>query len=267
LKRIFFPTVCGSVSVTSYPAKAIFAFDDGQIWISSSGDKIARLQNGVQVDKFCLPSNVSMSINKLWGSSSKDLYAVGIGGNIAHWDGVRWRKIESPIGTGGTTLNINDIWGYYNQITGEWEILAVASNILSSLEKEVLLIKNNQLKNLSKQGIKGTLSGVWFKSNRKYYVGGSGIYTKTFLSDNEWKGNPRDISIYAKKAIRGNQINDIIVAGAFGELLHFNGYSWKSYINQTYLPAGTYLSVSMKENLVVVVGDNSREAIVTIGRR
>ena len=77
LKRIFFPTVCGSSNLTSYPAKAIFAFEDGQIWISSSGDKIAILKDGVQVDKFCLPSNVSMAINKIWGISKLKLVCSG----------------------------------------------------------------------------------------------------------------------------------------------------------------------------------------------
>src|SRR5690606_27871446 len=34
LKRIFFPTVCGSSNLTSYPAKAIFVFDNDEVWIT-----------------------------------------------------------------------------------------------------------------------------------------------------------------------------------------------------------------------------------------
>ena len=106
LKRIFFPTVCGGTSLTAYPAKAIFAFNDGQIRISSSGDKIAILKDGAQINKLCLPSNVSMSINKLWGNSSNDLYVVGYGGNIAHYYNSVWSRIES-----GTDINLRDVWG------------------------------------------------------------------------------------------------------------------------------------------------------------
>ncbi|MBZ0199378.1 MAG: hypothetical protein K8H86_05895, partial [Ignavibacteriaceae bacterium] len=106
VKRIYFPTVCGQTSVTPYPAGAIFNFDDGEIWVTSTGDKIARLKNNVQVDKFCLPSSLGMSINKLWGSSSSDMYAVGDNGNIAHYDGSNWTKIKS-----GTDTNINDVFG------------------------------------------------------------------------------------------------------------------------------------------------------------
>ncbi|MEJ5306655.1 MAG: glucosyl transferase, partial [Ignavibacteria bacterium] len=205
LKRIYFPTVCGGTGLSSYPAKAIFAFNDGQIWISTSGDKIAILKDGIQINKFCLPSNVSMSINKLWGSSSEDLYAVGNNGNIAHWDGRKWTKIES-----GTNLHIYDIWGDYNERIGQWEILAVAADVYNSFEKEVIAIKNSQSYKLSNFGIEEPLMGVWFKCNRKYYLVGSGTYMKTFLSDKEWKGNPRDITNYFENAIRANSTNDVI---------------------------------------------------------
>jgi hypothetical protein len=262
LKRIYFPTVCGGTGLSSYPAKAIFAFNDGQIWISTSGDKIAILKDGIQINKFCLPSNVSMSINKLWGSSSEDLYAVGNNGNIAHWDGRKWTKIES-----GTNLHIYDIWGDYNERIGQWEILAVAADVYNSFEKEVIAIKNSQSYKLSNFGIEEPLMGVWFKCNRKYYLVGSGTYMKTFLSDKEWKGNPRDITNYFENAIRANSTNDVIVVGAFGEVLHFNGYNWKSFINQTHLPLGTYLSVDVNGKILVAVGWNSRQAIITIGKK
>ena len=52
------------------------------------------------------------SMNKIWGSSSNDLYVVGNNGKIAHYNGTSWQRIES-----GTTLNINDIWGDFNEKT------------------------------------------------------------------------------------------------------------------------------------------------------
>ncbi|WP_041294036.1 hypothetical protein [Ignavibacterium album] len=263
LKRIYFPTVCGGTSLSSYPAKAIFIFDDGQIWISSSGDKIAILKDGIQINKFCLPSNVSMSINKLWGSSSSDLYAVGNNGNIAHWDGRKWTKIES-----GTTLNINDIWGDYNEKTGQWEILAVCGNILhgQESEREILKVEKSKVQKINSTGSKWPLSSVWYKTERHYYVVGSGIYENKGLGIN-WSGGGYYITTYFVRRIRANSLNDVIIVGAFGEVLHYNGYSWKSFINQTYLPLGTYLSVDVKGNKIVAVGWDSRQAIITIGKK
>jgi len=46
------------------------------------------------------------SINKLWGTSSYNLYGVGDKGMIAHYNGSSWQKMES-----GTTVDLNDIFG------------------------------------------------------------------------------------------------------------------------------------------------------------
>jgi hypothetical protein len=259
LKRIYTYSNCSSVDYA--PLKSIFAFSPNKIVVTSGGGMW-----WFDGDKWTAECSINPlltgAINKLWGSSSNDLYVVGNSGNIAHWDGRKWTKIES-----GTNLHIYDIWGDYNEKTGQWEILAVAANVYNSLEKEVLKIKNSQSYKLSNFGIEEPLRGVWFKCNRKYYLVGSGTYMKTFLTENEWKGNPRDITNYFENAIRANSTNDVIVVGAFGEVLQFNGYSWKSFINQTYLPSGTYLSVDVKGNILVAVGWNSRQAIITTGRK
>ena len=48
--------------------KAIFAFNENDIWIVWM-EIMIRIENGVQLtNSFSLPSNVSMSINKMWGS-------------------------------------------------------------------------------------------------------------------------------------------------------------------------------------------------------
>ncbi|MEP0862715.1 MAG: glucosyl transferase, partial [Ignavibacterium sp.] len=100
-----------------YPViKSVFAFNSNDIWFEA----------GIHWDGNSfkqIPFNIQWSgnVNKLWGSSSEDLFAVGNNGNIAHWDGRKWTKIES-----GTDLRINDIWGDYNEKTGKTEILAIA---------------------------------------------------------------------------------------------------------------------------------------------
>lgn len=102
MKRIEFYTFCPQgTGLGFYPARSIFAIDNENL-IISSGSQVAYIKNGKQVKKECVP----ISINKLWGSKSNDLYAVGYNDNIAHWDGVRWGKIES-----GTDVDFKDIYG------------------------------------------------------------------------------------------------------------------------------------------------------------
>ncbi|RKY93681.1 MAG: glucosyl transferase [Ignavibacteriae bacterium] len=260
LKRIYFPTVCGSTSLTPYPAKAIFAFNDGQIWISSTGDKIAILMEGNQLNQFCLPPSVSMSINKIWGSSSNDLYVVGSSGNIAWYNGSQWTKIES-----GTELHLYDIYGDYSEMDVTYEILVTAANRSVSSEKEILKISNTTtVTPLVTDGIPYSIREIWFKAGKKYYVCGAGLFSKNNIETNEsWK--ELTVNNVYHWSIDGNELNDIVICGAFGELLHYNGVSWRSYSE---MPGGSLLiSTKIKDDLVVTVGIENPRAFIAIGRR
>ncbi|MDI6805000.1 MAG: hypothetical protein QME58_14385, partial [Bacteroidota bacterium] len=134
LKRIQFYTFCGPGSLTGpYPANAVFAFDDGEIWIASQS-QIAKWKNGVQISITCLP----VSVNKIWGSNKNNVYTAGPLGQIGFFNGVSWRRLES-----GTDVSINDIWGSVDEKTGKRLILCAASNIWEPGERKILKINEN----------------------------------------------------------------------------------------------------------------------------
>jgi hypothetical protein len=204
--------------------------------------------------------NPNGTIEKLWGNSEK-IYGVGNAGTIVTYQNGQWSRIES-----GTDLNINDIFGAYNYETKEWEILAPASNILQSLDRELLSIKNNSVEHLNTAPITGTLRTVWFIPDKTYLLGGGGIFRKVYLTDSVWESKHIGITIYSTNKIRGNAINDIVLTGGSGEVLHYNGYSFKSYFNQTQVN-GNYYSVDIKNDIIVTVGENNSTAVVAIGMR
>ena len=81
----------------------------------------------------------------------------------------------------------------------------------------------------------------------------------------EWEAIHQGITNYYLSSIGGNDLNDIVACGAFGELLHFNGYNWKSYQN---IFNGTALGeVTIINNLIVSVVFNGSKAFITIARR
>ena len=106
-ERVYFKDSQGQLFLA--PMKSIFAFNENDIWIGL--DQIIH-SDGTIYKSIELSDVVFQSwINKIWGSSSNDLYIVGNDGNIAHYGGssVGWKKIES-----GTTSIINDAWGITN---------------------------------------------------------------------------------------------------------------------------------------------------------
>jgi len=196
----------------------------------------------------------------MWGTSSSDLYAVGNNGNIARYDGKSWQKIES-----GTTLSINDIWGSYDNVKKEWEILCIASNQFIDEGKKLFSIVGNRVATLTDDDLSWSLNAIWFETGRKYIIGGDGLYISNTNSA-IWK---RDYSQppYYKTAVRGIAINDIFVVGAFGLALHFNGYSWHNYQTTINLNNGSFGRVEFKDNIVIAVGGQATKGIISIGRR
>ena len=260
LKKILFHTFCDKGSLFPYPARAVF-FVDNTVLISS-GSEITFLKNCIQEKSQCTP----VSINKIWGTSSSDLYVVGNNGLIAHYDGHTWQRIES-----GTDLPIQDIWGAFNKETGEYEILCVASNEYNNYGKKIIKIENKKATFIPDDGLPWSLRGIWFIPDRLYYICGDGIYFKK-NSEKYWKEIKNNIQFYSKK-IKGYNYNDIFVCGAFGLLAHFNGFHWYQFLNnELEIFNGAYYSLDYNGNLVVAVGEKldqsiNTKAVILLGRR
>ena len=50
--------------------------------------------------------HIDTQLNGVWGAAANDIWAVGDGGVIVHFNGVDWSTIPS-----GTTENLSSIWG------------------------------------------------------------------------------------------------------------------------------------------------------------
>jgi hypothetical protein len=263
LKRIPFAG-CGAVLYP--PIYSVITFNENDIWFTRGGTVLNF--NGSTYRNYCeINPLLTGSLNKLWGTSSNDLYAVGNNGNIVHYNGNSWQKIESPIGKGGTELNIQNVWGSIDPFTGEEEILCVASNKYFNEGNKIMQIKGDEVIELSNAGLPWSLSSLWFIKDKKYYISGDGIYEKSNLSENQWRNNPLDITSYYTHEIKGTSFNNIAAAGGAGEVLHFNGKNWKSFYNNTQLVYGNYYSLDIKVNTIVVVGQDTPRAVITIGKK
>ena len=72
---------------------------------------------------------------------------------------------------------------------------------------------------------------------------------------------------YTIDAVRGNALNDVFMCGAYGEFLHFNGVSWRSYISQTGIDDGAYGGLAVHGNTVIAVGEEAPQAVILMGKR
>jgi hypothetical protein len=246
------------------PLEGIFSFNSDEV-VFSSGLPYLPLENHWRIYhlwEMGILENDDGGVNRVWGISLAKLYFVGKLGTIVSYNSNIWLEIESEI-----DLPIKNIWGSKNNRSGQYEVLCVASSPFEKIGKKILQIENYTVKTLSDSGISDWVSSVWFSAGRIYYVAGSGIYEKHRLSDKKWQNVSQEISNYYIHSIRGNDVNDIVAVGGYGEILHFDGSQWKSFYDQTQLGYGNYYAVDIKDNITIAVGSNLGQAVIIIGRR
>jgi hypothetical protein len=250
--RLYYPN-CGPGYFLYAPARSIFAFGPDDIWVAVG---TAQHWDGVRWTEHAGIEGVGGAY-KIWGTSSRDLYFVGYGGFIAHYDGVRWRRIES-----GTTLPINDVWGGDNRIAGDNMILAAASDAFTHGGGKIIRVKSgSDADSLTWGTIYRTPQSIWF-DERDVFVCGSTFWKRIYGGGWQELIAP---SFYLN-CVRGAASNDLLMVGHFGIVMHFNGWSLRSY-DETRLSTGNYKSVAVRQNHVIAVGRTGLHAIAARGRR
>ena len=163
------------------PLNTIFTFNENNIWL---GSDIVFHWDGTTYKSIVIPDAVFNNwINKIWGSSSNDIYIVGNNGNIALYQNGTWTKIES-----NTTLPIRDIYGIKKQNNENFEILSVADSYGSNEGSKIISIVDNSAKTIWNDGRPYGLVSIWFIPNRKYFAVGDGLW-ESLTSTTNWVKN------------------------------------------------------------------------------
>jgi hypothetical protein len=245
--------------------QAVYGFSPNDVWVTTGGEVIR--YNGQTWGEWeflfdDLNDTTFGGVNKFWGSTASDLWGVGNKGNIFHYTGNSWQKIES-----GTSVDIQDIWGAENPQSGEYEILAVASfGPFIPQAKQLLSIQGTTVTTIPDSGLALSLSGIWFVPGEIYYVVGDGVFYAEEIGQ-FWQSDTTHPLLY-KVAMRGNAANDIFITGSFGLVSHYNGSNWYHYRGNE-LPniSGGYGRVSLKLNCLTAVGRIGDQAIILRGIR
>ncbi len=232
------------------PVRGILPVDENNVWLAAgsiyywNGNPDRRVSLSYQRD-----ITTDEIVKQLWGESNANIYGVGNEGIIVHYNGSNWQKLES-----GTTVDIQDIWGALDLQTGEYEILVLASQRFQTPQaRELLQIHDTNVTAVSDSGLPLDLRSIWFIPRGKYYIAGNGLFYN-FAIGNPWQHDDSQPLFY-KDAIRGNDENDVIIAGSFGNVSHFNGSTWHHYENELPYFYGRYHSVNIKEDIMVAVGE------------
>jgi hypothetical protein len=228
--------------------RGIFSFNGVDIWLADGG---VYHWDGISSKMSASYSRISLiggvdngqSINKLWGTSSYNLYGVGDKGMIAHYNGSSWQKMES-----GTTVDLNDIFGLdANHI---WAI-----GTMSDGNGTVILSFDGMAWKSLYQGNYYGFNSVWTNQSAWLYITcDSGPYqfnlkTKSFIK----LSTPSQDAMYC---VRATGLNDVFFSGQNKEITNYNGSTWKLYTDvQALITTNAWwLSVKPTNDFVAVGG-------------
>lgn len=262
LKRITARYPSGSVSIR---ATGIFAFSESEVWIAWGDvfrwDGRSDFLSMHQISKS--PTNPNGILNpnesadKLWGSSSSNLFAVGRGGGIAHYNGTEWRRISS-----GTKADIQDVWGAYDEKTQEHVVFCAVSNTFEISERRILRVYPTGRIDSIPWLAGRRIHSIWFSQHEKIFSAGDGVLIRN--PDKQWD-NQTELPLTYTRRVRGVANNDVFVSGDFGLVGHYNGIRWK-YWNVA--GSGILFSNDYKGKLFMAVGlTKDQKALITIFRR
>ena len=242
----------------------IFAFTPTDYWLVS-GSIAFHTSDGKYFD-----DNRKGAVNACWGTKSNDMFFVGNGGHIFHYDGTTFSDMVS-----NTTKNLGSVWGTshndvwacgFNSATGETELLHFDGNFWTE----------NPLATTATAHLSG-LDAVWTCDSSGFpfvATSGSNVYRKTgsglwrndtTLVPNGLGGN-NFVGIYL---LSGNNATDFMGAGSWGWVGHWNGKTWKKYDELynygilDYTPG----ALSVKGNTAYVVGVKNGQKWMAVGTR
>ncbi len=210
-------------------------------------------------------TNSDLSLSKAWGTDSNNMYFVGRGGSIAHYNGTSWRKIESPTGAGGTEVDLRDVWGQGNIVwvsgyeeTGETVLIKIVNKTAEIVFSEIVINNASQFN--------GTIRSLWTNTEKHLYILSS---TNLYRYSNGLDNKIKPITEFGERRawyerIRGNDVNDIFIAGYKSSVQHYNGNTWQEYTELQDEFKITF-GLDYKDNIVVVVGEDYRSGFFSKG--
>ncbi|NQU68438.1 MAG: hypothetical protein HQ510_10890 [Candidatus Marinimicrobia bacterium] len=233
---------------------SIFSFSENDIWVTDTSSPIH--WDGNEWTLYHLQNmGIHVSVNHLWGTSSSDMYFVGLQGAIVHYDGTDFVQMES-----GTNVKLKDVNGTQDGehvFTVGWDYSG--ESVALELDHSNWNIISSSNNFVPQNGNYGKIQTVDLISDTANFATRAGLvkynyHTKVFslqYSDLDY------FSYFSFTESLSNSENDILLVGLWFAFLHYNGVGWYSdfTILNYYGDGNIYAKgADFKDNFAVVVG-------------
>ena len=173
-----------------------------------------------------MESGTTATLYDVWGSSENDVFAVGEGGTILHYDGSSWTPMNSS-----STFDVEHIWGFSSDdvlATGGWELYHYDGNSWSVFEDGLGVLGDIWGTSFSDFFVQELASGPY--AGGIVYWNGSTFQSTGYPPTNDWS---------VLRNIWGTSSSNVYAtqgASNFANVLHYDGtgnWAYSCYIEYT----------------------------------
>lgn len=235
--------------------RAVYTSPQGDVFAAGRSGTILRIRGGQLAWGGIMGDSTSYA--GIWGTSSSDVWAVGDYGRVAHFDGATWAAVsqrfggssERLIGVSGTSSS--DVWFagdagtvvHYNgssyasqtvslgisKVTAIWA--SAANDVWLGGADGKLAHYDGSKWSLWPKTFPAAVVALWGSGPRDVWAtGGWNVGKNLFLarySGSTWDDQSVPTGITFPSSLSGSGPFDIWLGGHYGELLHWDGASWK----------------------------------------
>ena len=182
-------------------------------------------------------------LEDIWGRSANDIYAVGNGGAIFHYNGISWSKVVTTydddfnaiwgdvgmvyvVGNNGVVLQYNG-YSWSKMFTGTTEHLygvwGNGRSVFAVGTYGTILKYNGVSWTEMSSSTTTTLLDIWGNENKMYATGNGGLVLQ--YNGYDWQPMSK-ITAYSLRGVWGSFENDVFAVGDGGTILHYDGTEW-----------------------------------------
>jgi len=205
-------------------------------------------------------TTVGSAVNAIWGLDAKNIYAVGKGGLIVHFDGTSWKTMLNPekddlhavYGTAANTIFAGGDAGLLGYDGTAWTSLASSYDkpairgIWSNDAAFFAVGPGGAMRYRNKSSTYWSsvyfypttgkdFAAIWGTGTELYVVGKAGLVLKCTASCTQSSGWTTMTSGTSSdlQGVWGAANNDIFAVGLDGTVIHYNGTAWSAMTSNT----------------------------------
>ncbi len=254
-------------SITNADITAIFAFNSNDVWFLSGAGSYVYWNGNVWESKYI--TEAGGRLQRIWGTSSSNIYFAGKDGYLMHYDGSNWTRLET-----GTEIDLLDIWGAPDgSVVWACGFTDYLGTILLKIEDKQVTTSyfdNDNRFNIRQDSLSGVLTSIWTDDGHSLFtIASAGLYSANRSTNGEaeriWFDN--NFSPGFPWRIRGTAKNDILITGDFTFIAHYNGLTVHPFYELT--GRVRTWAISLKGNLFCCAGVDfeSVRAVILRGKR